>query len=965
MQQQPSSARRLHRARSIAAAVVLLAVTLGLGVVAERRTADGTGAASGAASNLATAGRVDDPPVQGPGPSTPLPDSVDGHSPLVLAPGPALNDYLDKLQAELDSRRAKPKNVGVLGVVTQISADQLAVQTLAPRVDAPGADVLGTRVTPAAGSMGAATVIVDSSTQFTDGSLSSLQPGEAIFAGGTSDDQAVLHATVVSPLDGPGVQQPAVASGAAQGPPPSGVPSSPSTAASVSGSALAPHPASAQLMDVAVPSAITAEAASGSAANLHLNAQWGNHIDIQPSVHAGDENSCPYFTASLHVYGGFGAEWHWPFRLYRNTNVQAPTVSMESLSRDPADEQAADSPANVKFTTDFSGYSFYSGFGVVAELDAKIGCHFWFINADFDLASFSYKLALVNQTYRHAPLDKEAPLDIPAASCLQITSDMIPALKALLDHLPFAFDAQIDLCAKLTQDPAVFNTQLHAAGAQQAVGLGSLGGVPVDARLTSGRGLVSSDQFDFVPRLESRLRVGIVLGADALATIHQRRVDRSKQARDQAGANEDHANMDGKPLADGRWKGTDGKWRTATGPNDSCHGSGTCFAKTPTQDEIDDLSKPAGEAKGEIANDFLETANQAGAGPSVETDPLVEFVVPWGPTFDLKNTSAEDAVLLDFGSPSPPAPPPTPPGPLGTVTNYPLPAPGLHPNGIALGPDGNVWIAEVTSDPPVVARVTPSGEVSDFSVGEDPDHISTDKDGDLWFTEQGSQIGELTPTGKLTEFTVPSSGLGGGPVDLAQGIDGNMWFTAEGAVGRITTSGHVSIFNLPTHSNSAEGITRGPDGKMWFAEPGGLFDSGEGMIGSVTAAGVVTEFPLTGGQPHNLCAGSDGNLWTVDPKGNRVVRVTPAGAMTSFTIPTADSGPEAINPGSDGGLWFTETKANNIGRIDPATGAIAEYPVAPADKPDAGGTPNHIIEGSDGRMWFTEFDDSKIGAIDL
>ena len=55
-------------------------------------------------------------------------------------------------------------------------------------------------------------------------------------------------------------------------------------------------------------------------------------------------------------------------------------------------------------------------------------------------------------------------------------------------------------------------------------------------------------------------------------------------------------------------------------------------------------------------------------------------------------------------------------------------------------------------------------------------------------------------------------------------------------------------------------MTAGPDGNIWFNEEGG-------KIGKITPAGVVIEFPVptTTETPSSITAGADGNLWfTVD-----------------------------------------------------------------------------------------------------
>jgi virginiamycin B lyase len=55
---------------------------------------------------------------------------------------------------------------------------------------------------------------------------------------------------------------------------------------------------------------------------------------------------------------------------------------------------------------------------------------------------------------------------------------------------------------------------------------------------------------------------------------------------------------------------------------------------------------------------------------------------------------------------------------------------------------------------------------------------------------------------------------------MTTGPDGNLWFTEIGAskIGRITTSGSISEFVIPTASSGPFGITAGPDGNHWFTE---------------------------------------------------------------------------------------------------------------------------------------------------
>ena len=61
---------------------------------------------------------------------------------------------------------------------------------------------------------------------------------------------------------------------------------------------------------------------------------------------------------------------------------------------------------------------------------------------------------------------------------------------------------------------------------------------------------------------------------------------------------------------------------------------------------------------------------------------------------------------------------------------------------------------------------------------------------------------------------------GGGPSGIAFGADGALWFTetTSNRIGRMTTSGTLTSFAVPTPGSEPGDIVAGPDGAMWFAE---------------------------------------------------------------------------------------------------------------------------------------------------
>src|SRR6478752_2161996 len=84
----------------------------------------------------------------------------------------------------------------------------------------------------------------------------------------------------------------------------------------------------------------------------------------------------------------------------------------------------------------------------------------------------------------------------------------------------------------------------------------------------------------------------------------------------------------------------------------------------------------------------------------------------------------------------------------------------------------------------------------------------------------------------ITEYPMPN-----GPYGCAAGSDGNIWFVAGPNLGNMTTSGQVTMF--PGFDDQAEAypIVAGSDGNLWV----GLL---EGRIARVTPAGAVTYFTL-------------------------------------------------------------------------------------------------------------------------
>ena len=81
--------------------------------------------------------------------------------------------------------------------------------------------------------------------------------------------------------------------------------------------------------------------------------------------------------------------------------------------------------------------------------------------------------------------------------------------------------------------------------------------------------------------------------------------------------------------------------------------------------------------------------------------------------------------------------------------------------------------------------------------------------------------------------------------------------------------------------NSPAAITKGADGNLWFLEPG------VGKIAKMTTSGAVTEYqvPTSNATLSAIAGGADGNVWFTEYDGQKIGKITPSGAITEYNLP--------------------------------------------------------------------------------
>ncbi len=355
----------------------------------------------------------------------------------------------------------------------------------------------------------------------------------------------------------------------------------------------------------------------------------------------------------------------------------------------------------------------------------------------------------------------------------------------------------------------------------------------------------------------------------------------------------------------------------------------------------------------------------------------------------------------------PPRPRPVPPARPAThtplrvagalaINEFPLPTtpitnPPGGPEGITLGPDGNLWFSIQFSSQ--IGRITPTGAVTVFdipNVDAGPIDIARGPDNNMWFAEYGNSyvtdeyLGRISPVAPytITQYPVPLLSAGNvvaGPTGVqlwgvTAGPDGNVWFTeynnhaighmAPDGTGGVALSTPLGLTN-PTDNPSVLGsypseITVGPDGNIWYADEGG------GKIGMVpltaTKSSQIMEFALSdpGAGPCGIAAGPDGNIWFAEQNGPYIGKLSlqagTYGSITYYATPTSMANPNEMTS-ARGALWVTEAAPNKIARVL-VDGSFTEYSI-----PTASADPYGITLGPDGNLWFTELASNRIGQL--
>ncbi len=326
--------------------------------------------------------------------------------------------------------------------------------------------------------------------------------------------------------------------------------------------------------------------------------------------------------------------------------------------------------------------------------------------------------------------------------------------------------------------------------------------------------------------------------------------------------------------------------------------------------------------------------------------------------------------------------------------------------GIALAPDGSVWlnerdrVAHVTRDGRVVEHRLPFEVYQGRPRPSGP--IGLGPGGDMWFLCEGA-VGRIAPDGRIRLYGQTSGGFRRYPTAFAVSRN-DAWYAYYP-----TIPGSGGIFHLDANGSESSSDTdldliillaAAPDGALWIAAstraqgnvvtlyyrprggprrkvldvtrppsislfgttPSGALLAGRfewsprrAHVERVDPDGTVTmlaEFDVQGyGVPvGGIASARDGSTWIAETDRNRVARVAPDGSVREFRrgLPQT-AGPMGIVADDTGGAWFTDFGDGLLAhaRADGTIAVIGHGPITES-------TPAFPAVAADGAVWYRE-----------
>jgi len=296
------------------------------------------------------------------------------------------------------------------------------------------------------------------------------------------------------------------------------------------------------------------------------------------------------------------------------------------------------------------------------------------------------------------------------------------------------------------------------------------------------------------------------------------------------------------------------------------------------------------------------------------------------------------------------------------------------PNGMAVTPDGAVWIASTFADK--LVRFDPRvGQYKEYPLAlrAHPIGLLADPGGAVWFAASGlGRVGRLDPGAETPkEFGIPAMLTARNAIPspwlLARDPkDGDVWFTvhSDGMVGRLPRGAEpvprgfaVSEIKLGAADLRPDGIAADGRGGIWVAEPGA-----DRLVRIDTTDKSLTPLPLPpGSRPRGVAAGPDGTIWVTLFGVHQLLQLDPSTLRTrSWPMPSGPgSSPYAIAVAASGTVWVAEFMGDKIVRFDPPTERMTAVAL-----PTPRSRVRAIAVDGQGRVWYAGSASGRLGVIE-
>jgi virginiamycin B lyase len=232
--------------------------------------------------------------------------------------------------------------------------------------------------------------------------------------------------------------------------------------------------------------------------------------------------------------------------------------------------------------------------------------------------------------------------------------------------------------------------------------------------------------------------------------------------------------------------------------------------------------------------------------------------------------------------------------------------------------DGSVWLTEQGANKlgrwdPVTQKIT---EYQDqylpgkegVSAGGSKHTVRLDPSGKVW--SSGDPLTRFDPeTGKFTRFDEVASAY-----DVKPDKNGDVWFTEPGTnqIGKVDgKTMKVSRWTSPTPDSYPRRLEIASDGIIWTAE----FNAGK-MARFDPKTPTFKEYPLPGPDPSPYALGidTDGNIWYNSHKVDVIGRFDPqTGKVTEYPFPHPELAMREFFRDAQGRMWYGTNPNNKVG----------------------------------------------------